>query len=561
MSAENALYEFADARIIDRGRDYFLSGKVISITRSDDFMFEAKVEGNSIYTVEVGFDTDEFTLFQWDCDCPYEGNLCKHVAAVVFQIAEDPEVIQPEITPPEAPTVHYTDSVEEILGNIPFEKLKTFVRSATAEDRNLAKKFFLLFPEYLSVLPKKYFADKIHEIINSYSGGHTFLQPKATSSALKDIRKMFDSVQKQSRKNGFANLITCATEIISTLTELSYRFGYADSEARPIMFSAEIALKEIAYKAAKDNVLRQQMLDMLIEQISENSHPERESYRNIVALIAKLVNSKSEINRLISIVNNNIVPMNLKEQQLKILLSLIEKFKDESEVLSFLAKHWEYPVLREEKINSALKAKDFKQAAFLAEEGIKATPANNNKLIATWYYFLLKTAITRKENEKILNLAVQTISRAGLVYKIDFYAMVKKYIGHANWNQFVETLISELQTSPANFDIIAQIYIRERWEQRLLGHLMLKPELKIISDYDDFLSTEFREELSLLYAGAITFKLQEAKSRGDYREILSYLKKVKKFGGKSSAIALKDELLQKFYQRAVLLEELKKVRV
>jgi len=561
MSAEDALFEYTDDRIIDRGRDYFLSGRVLSLRRSDVNMFEATVQGSDLYTVEVGFDTDEFTLFHWDCDCPYDGDLCKHVAAVVFKICEDPDAITSEVSPPQIASVSYKESVEEVLNNIPLNKLKSFVLSMAEEDRQFAKKFILLFPDYLSILPKNYFNDKIHDIINSYSGGYTHLDPKSTSSALKEIKKMFESVEKQSRKSGNKNLIVCSASVISTLTETAYRLRDNRNEAKSLLIAAEFALRDSVRNAAKDEQTRLELLNTMLDLISADTHPERESYGTMIGLIVRLINSESEVNQLINAVTNKIIPMKYKEEQLRILLTLIEKFKTPTDVVQFLAKHWEYPALREDRINSAFKAKNYKLAVLLAEEGINATAKSNSKLIATWYGLLLKTAIRQKEDDKILNLAVQTISHAGLVYKTDFYAMIKKYIDGHKWIQFVESLINALQTKPENFHYVADIYIRENWGQRLLGHLMLKPELCEIVKYDDFLAKEFREELSLLYAGAMTIQLQEAKNRGQYRDILSYFKKVKKFGGIQTAIDLREELYQRFNKRSILLQELNKLNL
>lgn len=560
MLAEDSLYDHADNYIIERGRNYFLAGKVRSLTLSDDSLFEATVQGTALYNVKVGFDTDEFTLLQWNCDCPYDGNLCKHVAAVVFQIVEDPEGFEDKTETKIGP-VSYKESVEEVLKSIPIDNLKSFVLSVAAEDGQFAKKFILMFPEYLSTLPKNYFNDKILSIVNSYSSGPTFLDPKSTSSALKEIKKLYESVQKQSRKKGVQHLVIFSAAIISTLSELAYRFRDNNNESKALIISAELALRNAVRAAEKDDSLRQEMLQILIDIISENTHPERQSYSIIINLVTRLIKSDSEAKRLMSAVNNKLIPMKYKEEQFRILLSLIEKFNADPDVLRFLAEHWEYPALREERINSALTAKNYKLAALLAEEGIKATPKNNVQIIGTWYGLLLKTAIRLKDDDKILNLTAETISHAGLVYRTDFYAMVKKYIGSAKWIQFVELLINILQANPKNFNLIAEIYIREQWGQRLLGHLMLKPELDIIQSFDDYLSKEFREELAFLYAGAITAQLKEAKSRGQYRDIFIYFKKVKKFGGMQATIDLKEELYQKFHNRPILLEELNRLRL
>ena len=78
--------------ILDRGYGYYLEGAVEDISREDD-VISATVSGTELYEVEIFLDHDE--VYDMDCDCPYaeDGNYCKHMAAVLYEL-EDTDITE-----------------------------------------------------------------------------------------------------------------------------------------------------------------------------------------------------------------------------------------------------------------------------------------------------------------------------------------------------------------------------------------------------------------------------------------------------------------------------------
>ena len=67
--------------IVQRGEDYYLSGIVKNI-RQDGDIYTADVIGTEDYETSVEIVNDE--LVSCSCNCPYDGGICKHVAALLF---------------------------------------------------------------------------------------------------------------------------------------------------------------------------------------------------------------------------------------------------------------------------------------------------------------------------------------------------------------------------------------------------------------------------------------------------------------------------------------------
>ena len=85
------MYEWEDyfePHILERGWRYARSGAVQHIIRKKDEI-EAVVEGSEYYKVKMNYD-GHYVLDAY-CSCPYaaDGNYCKHMAAVLYEIDND----------------------------------------------------------------------------------------------------------------------------------------------------------------------------------------------------------------------------------------------------------------------------------------------------------------------------------------------------------------------------------------------------------------------------------------------------------------------------------------
>jgi len=78
---------FVPPHIWMRGEEYFESGAVTELEETESGKWIAQVEGTKDYEVEVSIEGKE--IVYWDCDCPYDGDICKHIVAVILAIREN----------------------------------------------------------------------------------------------------------------------------------------------------------------------------------------------------------------------------------------------------------------------------------------------------------------------------------------------------------------------------------------------------------------------------------------------------------------------------------------
>ena len=73
-------------KILMRGEDYYESDAVLEIEEESPGEWIATVCGTENYKVTVSMEGNE--IVAWECDCPYDGNICKHVVATLLAIRD-----------------------------------------------------------------------------------------------------------------------------------------------------------------------------------------------------------------------------------------------------------------------------------------------------------------------------------------------------------------------------------------------------------------------------------------------------------------------------------------
>src|SRR5215212_7257276 len=123
-----------EAKIVERGYDYYKRGRVAKVEKVAENEFSAVAFGSEDYEVYVKIDGER--IVEYECDCPYEwGNTCKHVVAVFYQIRYG----------------NFTSGTGErfqtILKELSAEDLRNFVSGLIKRDRNFRRKFLREFDE------------------------------------------------------------------------------------------------------------------------------------------------------------------------------------------------------------------------------------------------------------------------------------------------------------------------------------------------------------------------------------------------------------------------------
>lgn len=78
---------FVSYKILMRGEEYYDTDAVSELEETSPGEWTATVEGTDDYNVEISVNGKE--VESWYCDCPYDGEICKHVVAVLLAIRDN----------------------------------------------------------------------------------------------------------------------------------------------------------------------------------------------------------------------------------------------------------------------------------------------------------------------------------------------------------------------------------------------------------------------------------------------------------------------------------------
>jgi hypothetical protein len=123
-------------RVLERGCDYWSDGLVHLVSRTSS-MVTAIVSGSEDYEVEIELG-DKGAIAEMYCDCPHacDGNNCKHMAAVLYELEDGRDADGPD-----GEKDQDVASLQEIIEALSVEQLRAELSRAVSSDAVLTAQF------------------------------------------------------------------------------------------------------------------------------------------------------------------------------------------------------------------------------------------------------------------------------------------------------------------------------------------------------------------------------------------------------------------------------------
>ena len=118
-------------RILVRGEEYYETGAVSELEEDSPGEWTATVEGTENYSVEISMDGKE--IESWYCDCPYDGEICKHVVATLLAIRDNEKKVnrsafsKMKVEVEEAVVIDETVDMQQLLSFVNPQELSQFI--------------------------------------------------------------------------------------------------------------------------------------------------------------------------------------------------------------------------------------------------------------------------------------------------------------------------------------------------------------------------------------------------------------------------------------------------
>ena len=243
-------------KIFNRGKE-ILEEKKISEIESKENTVKAYVQGtySSEYLVKIRLRGKE--VVNWSCTCPYDGDICKHVVAVLLKIARTENL---KVERKKRKT--RDELAEEIVDRLSPEELKEFVKNFLHFDRDLRDALLARFSYYADTGTKSLEAKYntiFRNLLSRYKRGG-FIDYHAANDFGSQVERLIFSGEELLRKGNLDEAFVIAKTVIRNWTKNIENMDDSAGSTSFVM-SAAFGLLADLYRAGKEEVF-----DFLIEE-------------------------------------------------------------------------------------------------------------------------------------------------------------------------------------------------------------------------------------------------------------------------------------------------------
>lgn len=559
----NQFEQYIDETILKRGFLYFKNGHVHEPDEISPGEYEVVVEGTENYTVQLTIKNGVIT--EHVCNCPYDmGPVCKHIAAVLFYLQQDELELNKKTkrttTQSSKPAKRKTiaQQVDELLEKISHDELKQFVRKKASENVVFRNLFLSSFAQYNSDESKELYIKQIKSILKTASDRYGFINWSGARIVGNTIDNLLESAQKQINNHNYKSAVFICTAVMEQMTEALQYFDDSNGDIGGSIDAAYEMLYTIAQEQLSEEI-RKIFIEYCFTSFDKQIYSGWGWHIGLLQLASLLLKTDDEIEHILKQIDNAQLSDYDREQAQLLKYNILLKTKGENAAEKYLEQNITNSNLRREAIQKALKDKNYDKAISLAKEGVDYDLKDRPGLAKEWYNWLLKIAQAQNDTEKIIEYA-RLLFIDNYRKEQDYYQILKQHVKPENWTAFIEAVIQDI-TAKRQHDtsLIASIFIKEEWWDRLLELVKKSPDFITIDYYEKYLSKHYRNEIVELYEIGILKYIKNSIGRDHYQNVCRYIQKIIKLGAREKANEIISFLRKEYPKRKALMEELDKV--
>lgn len=553
----NNFQNLINRTILDRGYNYYIGGNVDEdyVRRGNTYLFQ--VEGRDNYEVTVEID-DMGEIIHSECDCPYDlGPVCKHEAAVFFQLAEIINNGSVKWDTKEASTKQ--PGIEEVLKSIPKEELIKIIMAISFKDATLEKSLLVTYSkgdreEELAKCTKF-----MQAVVRKYAGRGGFIEYPKVGAFADEIGSLLEKAKKTE------DSLLALDIIILLLHEAVEAYQYADDSYGDIgglvSDCFEVMEELVLGEKLAASSLKQKLFNRLLEDSDGAIYEDWQEYTiDILRLCAEVADTEElrvKLKSKIMAYFNNSTTDDYRtyyaERLLHILHRLLVVYGTDAEAMQFEEDNSAYAFFRKLLIERANKEKNFEKVIALALDGEKSDKGYAGR-VSDWKEI-------RYDAYKKLSLKIEQARLAKeLLFdgNFDYYQELKELN-----TEDETTFYSKLKTSLKNDQrwqaksVYLSLIKYEKDTDEIMAYVKEHPQY--IVDYADLLKEDYKDDVVILYADHIRSAADSSSKRTAYQDVCSLIRRYKKIAGNKSATGLVNELLLRHKKKRAFVDELSKI--
>ena len=544
--------------ILARGWDYYENGAVSSLERTGTG-YKATVEGSYDYEVEVEiYDNEIVDMF---CDCPYaeDGNYCKHMAAVLYEIEEKSAQMTSEVR--ENSTDIKTE-LEDVIKNIDESEVRNILLELALKDDSLQNQILTKYVDKISPVQMNRLKQEVEMIAWKYSDRSGYVDYYHAMDYVHDLEAFLDeNVQNLIDKK----LIMQAFELTNEVFHMVVNQDIDDSDGGTtwIANSCYEYWKQILdqatdeqrdqmfqwFKGRPQNYVIDYMEDYISDFLMDEFHDTSmllEKLRMLDELIER-AGDKTDCGSLYSSYYGfeNII--------LKRLQIMKELNYSANEINEYRTKFRHFSAIRELEIKEYLDKKAYDKAIEVLEES-KKLDKEYAGLVSKYSEQLIQIYHkTGQQEDYKKELICQVFSCRQ--DNLENVKLLKATCDEEEWCTYREQILNSNSCLGIKFRFLEF----EELYDRLLKTIVESGSIYTLDQYEKVLKKKFPDIVRDTYVNYVRKHAESVCDRKAYKGLMTYLKKITKYpDGRGKADQIAKEWKVIYRRRPAMMDELRK---
>lgn len=560
--------------ILQRGKQYYEEGAVLDIEENQG-RWTAEVEGSDIYTVTVSLKKDS-EIIEYFCDCPYDGDICKHLVAVFYTLREE---ISNRIPVPKKPGKR--NQFEDLLSMVNAEEYREFTRhyALINKDFKIAFEVFFADKDDRIDLGEKY-RELIQKLVkkSSYRG---FVDYRSSSGLAKEVSKLIDKGYEFMSEKNYRNAFVIAKSVLREMMQVVTACDDSNGLLSGTVFKSVELINSIAGHEYVPIDMKEHIFNFLQMELNDKIYFEYGDFGyNLFSVFKRLAIEFTKHKEFLDYIEIQLSKFNGQYDDYKrkffktAKIDFLKAIGRDDEAENLVQQNLDIEEVRQGEVNKAIDKKDFTLAKKLIADGIKIAEFKKHPgTVLKWEEEFLRIAVL--END--LTLVREYCKRFALNrwFGKDYYEQWKETYSKEEWPVVIEEHINKIIQKVTKeqgknrwytlnsqlLEALDAIYIKEKYWDRLLALIKNESGLEKVMKYHTYLVQPYPAELLQLYLPGLELQGDEASDRGQYAHLVGVMKKIIKDipAGEEQIITIAKNLKAKYPRRPAMVDELNKL--
>ena len=545
--------------ILARGEAYYYEGAVQDLEKTEHG-YHAMVEGTEDYEVDI--ELEDGQICEMYCTCPYadDGNNCKHMAAVLYEIEEQEEA---DSLTEGSGSDQSKEELKEIIEKIPEMELRSFVKQLAGQDNEIRNTLMTRYAVRIDEKQMHRLKQGVDQIVWEYGDRSGFIDYQNAWDFTHEMTGyLTDKVDTLMERSCWRQAFELTNYVFQTIGNI----GMDDSDGgtsqvantcydkwKEILENCTEEVRDEMFTWFTSHLSCNYMIDYMEEYVEEflaNEFRNREMLEKKLKYLDEMIErqtSSTECGKTWSVrygFENNIL------KRLEIMNQLGDP---EKEIREYRRKHWRFSAVRGLEIQENIERGELDEAIRLLGESKELDRAYPG-LIARYCEQLISIYETQSDEKSYKEELAYYVLRCPQ-HNLAYIQKLKAVCTEQEWEQYREQILQ----NHMNYNVIYPLMEAEGMYERMLDCLKREEFILNVDKYEKVLKEKFPEQIRDIYISYLQKEAARAGNRNRYREMMQYLKKIRRYpDGKEKAAEIAGNWRASYYRRSAMMDELRK---